>query len=89
MRLETGLVLLLLLSGCYALRGGDGDNPCRRAAALVMEREELRQDFDSQVDYYRQREVQRKLNENQRKLDAADAACEKKRTEERAAGNGG
>lgn len=83
MRIAAGFILLLALSGCYALKGGDENDPCRRAAVLVMEREDLRQDFDSQADYYRQREVQRKLNENQRKLDAADAACEKKRAEER------
>lgn len=85
MRVLTLLLLLVLSSGCYALRGGDDDDPCRRAAALVMEREELRQDFDAQTDYFRQREVNRKLIENQRKLDRADAECEQKRKAERAA----
>ena len=79
----TLLVLLLSLSGCFALSRGD-DNPCREAAALVMEREDLRQDLDAQQDYYRRREVLVKLNRLQRELDRADAACEKYRQEQKA-----
>lgn len=72
--------IVLGLSGCYALSRGD-DNPCRDAAALVMEREDLRQDLDAQTDYYRRRDVLAKLRQVQRELDKADAACEKYRKE--------
>jgi hypothetical protein len=75
--------MIMGLSGCYALSRGD-DNPCREAAALVMEREDLRQDLDAQQDYYRRREVLIKLNRLQRELDKADAACEKYRAEQSA-----
>lgn len=75
--------LVVGLSGCYALSRGD-ENPCREAAALVMEREDLRQDLDAQQDYYRRREVLVKLNRLQRELDRADAACENYREEQAA-----